>query len=641
MTNRHRTFFAGLHTLARSCAAGLTLLAGLGALLWAPGSVSAGFAGLALVSHPARHDPSERPSPRLVSPPRFDPATGRDLANYPPAAPWDILHMCLRLELPDPRFPRFSAEQTLTVRARSMPAVALSLDARSTLAIASVTVDGKQADFRHEGEKLVIAMPATTEPAGGEPRAVRTVVTTYTADRPSADEGGKVGLVWADPATPEAGAPPEAAAAGAEPLIYSQGQANWNSLWFPCHDFPNERMTSELIVSVPDGLDVISNGRLESMTARGAGRLKTWRWLQDKPQPAYLVMLAVGRFDVADVGGPETARPGLAMPVYGPPGSKARLASVFARTPEMVRMMEELTARPYPWDKYAQVIVRDFRWAGMENTSATVLYDRVLTDGTEEAQALIVHELAHQWFGNLITCASWEHTWLNEGFATYFEGLWIERTKGPEAYGEWVAGAIERLSESLTGTAPRAAAMVSRRYVAPDDVFEKPEDPYQRGAVVLHMLRRRLGDEAFWRGVRGYLERGERTGLVETDDLRRALEEASGHSLTRFFEQWCHRPGMPRLRLAARWDEAEKTLSLTLDQTQPIDADNPAYELEVPVWVGEVPPGKGAQGRGQWVRISTDARRARATLRLDRKPAVIAADPERTLLATFETVPLP
>lgn len=638
MTNRSRTLVLLLHTrvcqaLVQVAAVMLVLLAGLtpaNALLAHPKQPSAtpaeGGGGPAAAPRPPATLVVAAPAgARLARPPRFDAATGRDLAHYPPDVPWDIIHMRLKIDIPDLHAPRFAGEQTLTIQPRTtdpVPSV-FTLDARATMNVAAVSIDGVAATFRHEDDRLSIDVPKARGPAN----AVRTVVTRYIAERPHAERDGKVGLVWTS-------APPERESDG--PQVYSQGQADWNSLWFPCHDFPNERMTTELIVSVPDGFDVISNGRLESMTAREVGKLKTWRWVQDKPHPAYLVMVAIGKFDVADVGGPATARPGLAMPVYGPPGTKETLAKVFARTPEMVKMMEELTGRAYPWDKYAQVVVREFRWAGMENTSATVLFEKVL-EGGEDAQLLIVHELAHQWFGNLITCASWEHTWLNEGFATFIEGLWIERTQGAEGYSAWTAKLIGALTDQLDGTAPQTAPMVSRRYVEADDVFEKPEDPYQRGAIVLHMLRERLGPEAFWRGVRAYLERGSATGLVETDDLRRALEEASGRSLTRFFDQWCRRPGMPRIGVTASWDEGDKALKLTLEQRQPINADNPAYELEVPLWVGRAEPGKGAQA-GQWVRVPMDGRRAETIVRLPERPVVLLADPKQSLLAAFEII---
>jgi aminopeptidase N len=576
----------------------------------APLTARLALAAAAALSIAARAAHAQPPAGPPAADPRIDPATGRDLANWPHDRPFDHLHMRLSIDVHDLNDKRFTATAELRISAIAVPRSTLTLDARPSITVSTVAVNGEPARFSHENAKLTITLPKPALP--GTPIDVRV---DYTATEPSKDG---LGLNWFK------GRPSSGSRAELAPQIHSQGQAAGSSFWFPCHDFPNERLTTEVLVTVEDGFETLSNGRLLGKKPAPPGKdakpRTTWHWLQDKAHPNYLVTLVVGKFDVVEVGGPNTKRPGLEMPVYGPPGSAAGLRSVFANVPAMVAFFEEKFDEPYPWDKYAHAVVRNFRWGGMENTSATTLAEFAGSGNTGTHDDLLAHELAHQWFGDLVTCNAWEHLWLNEGWATFSEYLWAEHVGGPDAYQRKMLGSLGPQRATNRATAPADAPMVSNRYADPDDTFTKTDDVYAKGGLVLHMLRQRLGDEVFWKGARLYLDRY-KLKTVQTDDFRRTLEEVSGQSLERFFDQWTRRPGIPRLAVDLEWNQAAKQLTVKVEQTQTINADNPAYALRIPIYCefAEIEP--------RWVYLDTDERSKSATFTLPQRPRQVSVDP--------------
>lgn len=589
------------------------------ALVAAPAGARAGapFADLA-----APGQGESPPGPSDVDP-RFDPLTGRNGSVWPPDRPWDHEHVRIELDIADLESKTFRGVVELRARAVGTARASMMLDAGASLSVDSVRVNGLPARFAHADKRLVITLPTPAAP--GEIATVRII---YAGSDPS--EAGN-GLVWLGTRSA-----PEADDAR-PPQMYSQGQAQWNHLWFPCHDFPHDKVTSEMVVTVPSGVEVISNGRLVSRepvagggaSARGRTR---WHWAQDRPHSTYLLSLAIGTFDVVELGGPASERPGLSMPVYGRPGSGESIREAFVNTPKMVRFLERYFDEPYPWDKYAQVLVRNFRWGGMENTSASTLSETAYSGfggpGPTGIEALIVHELGHQWMGNLVTCSSWEHLWLNEGWATFVEWLWIEHEQGGEAYLDQVRQAVRQIAGASQARAPLGVALVSRLYREPDEVFLKPDDPYLKGGLVLHMLREKLGDEVFRRAAGAFIDRF-RFACADTDDFRRTLEEASGLSLERFFGQWCRQPGLPSVEVELEWSGAGRELTVRLRQAQDIDADNPAYALEVPIEI-EMPT-----GGTRTVRVSMDGREAKASVRLGDKPARVRVDPRASCAAVI------
>lgn len=568
-----------------------------------------------LVLQGAAFGQEDRPDPRI------DPATGRQEAVWPPDRPFDHLHMRLELDIPDINKPHLSAVQTLLLTPVAEPQGRLDLDCRGPR-VTSVTSSGAPLSFEQADGKLRVHFPTPVLP--GQTVAI---VTSYTLDF-SQNHG--------DGLTFSAGRPEAESLTRQVTQIHAQGQAQLNSLWFPCHDYPNEKLTTELSVTVEDGFDVVSNGYLAVKEPLPDSRVR-WCWVQNKPHVYYLVTLAIGKFAIADVGGPESARPGLPMPVYVTHGDEDNIKDIFGATPEMVAFFEKVFGEPYPWDKYAQVCVRAFSAGGMENTSCTLLTEFTGRRGEPGSRDdLISHELAHQWTGDLLTCKGWAHLWLNEGWASYAECLWNEHKAGSDetearrAYHRSVLGYVRGQRMQNRGSAPNTPAIVSNRYSDPDAVFRKRDDPYAKGAVILHMLRERLGDDAFFAGVRDYIQTYKHS-CVETDDFRRCLEKASGQSLERFFAQWCYRPGLPRLGVDLEWNDDSKSLTVGIEQTQTIDRLNPAYSLAVPIRV------KFDDESFEWLDIVIDQRQGSQTFTLKGKPAQVSVDPNITCFAAVDT----
>jgi aminopeptidase N len=247
----------------------------------------------------------------------------------------------------------------------------------------------------------------------------------------------------------------------------------------------------------------------------------------------------------------------------------------------MVELFSRLTGVPYPWSRYSQVVVSDFIFGGMENTTCTTLYEYVLLDERAALDVsscdLVAHELAHQWFGDLVTCRDWSHAWLNEGFATFFEHIEREHRLGVDEYEYGVDGDISTYLAEADGRYQRP--IVCREYMEPIDLFDR--HLYEKGGLVLHMLRRQLGDDIFWAGIKDYIAKHQHD-VVETNDLKRALEKSSGLSLERFFDQWVYRPGHPVFKVTASHERG--LLSVTARQTQKAgDVSVFAFPFEVEV----------------------------------------------------------
>ena len=547
---------------------------------------------------------------------RFDLESGRSTANYPPPRHFDHLHMLLEIDIPDMDEPRLTARETLTLSSIGSRRSELRLDAVG-LQVRAVERAGLPQSFTHDGSVLRIKLDPPVE---ADEQFQVTI--DYGLEYPL---GNGLGLTWT------AGNPDADALTNRVPQIHSQGEPQLNSRWFACHDFPNESATTEIVVTVDQAYQAIANGRLVYRSPNADGRV-TWHWLQDKPHAYYLVSLVIGRFAEIDIGGDDSGRPGLPMTVFTPFGTEAHVAMTFRRTPDMIAYFEALFDEPFPWDKYHQLIVRNFAAGAMENTSATTFATSFARTPLAVTEGIIAHELTHQWFGDLVTCKSWEHLWLNEGWASYGEALWAQASAEPgherEAYLDTIAGFLKRQSGINRSFVPTFPAMASNFYRDPQLVFMKPDDVYSKGALVLHMLHERLGDDIFWRGVRTYLDRYQYR-QVETDDFRHVLEEVSGRSLQQFFDQWVHRPGLPRLRVDADYDAG--TLQVAIEQTQLIDADNPAYAFSLPIRL------VFADGSERMIAIDVAGRSAGGSFSMPEPPERIEVNPDITVAAAVRT----
>ena len=403
--------------------------------------------------------------------------------------------------------------------------------------------------------------------------------------------------------------------------VWTQGQDEDSRYWFPCHDFPNQRFASEIIVSVPYRWTAISNGKLTSVTENGT--VKTYHWSQDKPHPTYLMSLVAGEYT-------EIREEWNGVPIlyYSPSGREEDTRRAFGKTPRMVQFFAEKIGVPYPWDKYSQVAVADFTFGGMENTSATTMNDSLLHDERAHldysTDSIVAHELAHQWWGDLLTCRDWSHGWLNEGFATYFDLLFKEYDLGVDEF----RYAVYRDANSYIeeGSKRYSRPIVSNTYNQPIDLFDR--HLYEKGALVLHMLRFNLGEELFWKALHHYCAMHQGNS-VTTDDFQRAIESATGKNMDWFFHQWVYSGGHPDLKLSYGWEEDTKTAQLTVSQTQAADEVTPMFRMPVQVVF--------VTSRGEHsVRINLSQKDQTFYFSLDEKPLMVQFDPGYWCLKTLE-----
>ncbi|MFQ5816846.1 MAG: M1 family aminopeptidase [Terriglobia bacterium] len=358
--------------------------------------------------------------------------------------------------------------------------------------------------------------------------------------------------------------------------IWSQGYLNDNRRWFPSYDFPNDKLTSELLVTVPANWVAISNGRLVGVKENKAARTKTWHWRQDKPHSTYLISLVAAEYEPRE----ETWN-GIPLSYYVPPGAADQIPPSFGRTANMMEFYSRKIA-PYPWDKYAQSVVEHFTFGGMENTSATTMarhwiYPAALAPDIQVGRdAGIAHELVHQWFGDLVTGKDWRHFWLNEGFATYFASLWVEHYYGADEF-------AVRMQSSAAGITRSAAAA---RY----PIVRRPQGApgptgllvYAKGSWVLHMLRHQLGDENFWKAIRHYVDKY-RFRNVDTDDFLDAIAEATGQNFEWLFDQYVYGTGHPEFEVAWDYDRKTRLVHLAVKQTQQRDAKPAPFRVPVDI----------------------------------------------------------
>lgn len=403
--------------------------------------------------------------------------------------------------------------------------------------------------------------------------------------------------------------------------VWSQCQDEDGKFWFPCQDKPHVKMTYELKARVPRGMTCLSGGELvsESRPAKGSWE---FHFKLDVATPAYLITLVVGKFDEWEEEVKLPSGKKLPLRYLVPPGAMADGKRAFSGTAEAIRVFSERTGVEYPFARYSQVVVADFIFGGMENTTATTMYEHILVDKTAsldiESHDLVAHELAHQWFGDLVTCRDWSHAWLNEGFATYFEHVELESRLGVDEYEQNVTVDLNQYLGEARGNYMRP--IVCRDYDEPIDLFDR--HLYQKGGLVLHMLRRRLGDDCFWSAISSYLKK-HRGGIVETTDLRRCLEEASGLSLERFFDEWVMRPGHPELKVHVSFENS--ALSIDVEQTQKADGVA-VFELpfEVEVCI---------DGQVQRIERTISERKSSLLLKCEKRPDWFALDPDFKIAA--------
>jgi aminopeptidase N len=358
---------------------------------------------------------------------------------------------------------------------------------------------------------------------------------------------------------------------GKPTMLWTQGETQHSSKWFPTIDQPNERLTHDIWLTVPDSMVSISNGRLAGQVKLSEG-LRKDHWKMDLPHAPYLTAIAVG--DFAKVS---ASHGDLPLGYYVEKGFEKGAAKVFASTPQMIGYFEKTLGVPFPWQKYDQIVVRDFVSGAMENTTASIFMEELLLDEREgldsEWDYIIAHELFHQWFGDLVTAESWSNLTLNEAFANYSEYLWNEKRYGQDqADLKLVVEKEGYFAEA--DTEPKE--LIRFNYADAEDLFDAHS--YNKGGLVLHMLRRQLGDAAFFKGLNLYLKQ-HAFQSVEAHDLRLAMERVSGQDLNPFFNQWFFAKGHPELAIEVDYSQPENLL-LRFSQVQD-SFEFPIFQLPI------------------------------------------------------------
>ena len=399
--------------------------------------------------------------------------------------------------------------------------------------------------------------------------------------------------------------------------VWTQGETESSSAWFPTIDKPEQKTTDEISMTVPAKYVTLSNGRLASQKANADGT-RTDTWKMDLPHSPYLFMMAVGDFKIYHDKWRDKEVNYYLEAKYAPYAKQ-----IFGNTPEMMEFYSKTLGVDFPWNKYSQIVVRDYVSGAMENTSATLHGEQVqktarqmIDSYYDESQVDIAHELFHQWFGDYVTCESWSNITMNESFADFSEMLW-----GTYKYGkdEGDYQNYTDMQQYLTSPGAQQKDLVRFHYVDKEDVFDFVS--YQKGGRILNMLRTYLGDAAFFKGLNIYLKTNAfKTG--EAQQLRLALEDASGLDLNWYFNQWYYGPGNPDLNISYKWDEGAKTETVYLQQTQ----GGKAFILPFAV---DIYAGGKKVRHNVWMRDMADT----LTFAADQKPDLVNVDGDKILLA--------
>jgi len=460
--------------------------------------------------------------------------------QYAPDRKVDILHITIDVT---PDFESRTVAGTTTIRFAPInrPLDELKLDAID-LDVSSVTSNAKIEAFAVTDEAITITFDPAVRPGD------KTTVTVLYEAEPQR------GLYFR---TAEMGYLEE------DTHIFTQGESHLAPNWYPNYDYPNERSSSEVICRVPPEMTVISNGRLVSEQIDSESGLKVSHWLQEKPHVNYLIALVAGNFKKI-----ESKYKNIPIAFYTPASLIEYAQDSFKDTADMLEYYEKEIGIPYPWQQYNQAVVRDFVAGGMENTTLTILTEGTLhtekSENIRSSQSLVAHELVHQWFGDYVTCKDWSHLWLNEGFATYYEDLYDGHKNGRDSM---LAG-LYSTSRSLLRSRSEHKPIVYRQYRDADEQFDYRT--YSKAGWVLHMLRTELGEKTFRKCVKAYVER-HALGCVVTDDFRSVIEEFTGRSFDRFFDQWIYHGRHPDLKVSYSWSQKDKLAKVSIEQTHKVD----------------------------------------------------------------------
>lgn len=521
----------------------------------------------------------------------------------------DLLHTKLEVSF-DWTKEYLYGQATITAKPYFYPSSTLELDARG-MEIKQVTLTdkhGKNLEYTYEKNVLKIQLDRSYTN-----KEEYTVFIDYIAKPAELQKGGSAairddrGLYFINPDGKEKDKPQQ---------IWTQGETQANSAWFPTIDRPNERMTEEIFITTEKKFVTLSNGELVSSFDNGNGT-HTDHWKMDLPHAPYLVMMAIGDFAIV-----KDKWRSKEVNYYVEKEYEPYAKAIFGNTPEMMEFFSEKLGVPFQWNKYSQVVVRDYVSGAMENTSATLhgeflqQTDREMLDNTYED--VISHELFHQWFGDLVTCESWSNIPLNESFATYGEYLWEEYKYGRETADEHSRASREQyFDEAIRKKEP----LIRFQYENREDMFDRHS--YNKGGQVLHMLRKYVGDDAFFASLKLYLETN-KFKPVEIHNLRLAFEQVTGEDLNWFFNQWFLSPGHPELVINTSYDDVTKKAKISIKQNQDFTK---VRLFEIPMAIDIY-----SNGSVERKKIRVNKANQEFTFDVAQKPDLINVDAEKMLL---------
>lgn len=479
--------------------------------------------------------------------------------NFERSRDYDALHYKLVLDFHD-KEKSYRGENTITLSSLKDDLKSLVFDAEGFTVTEVAGPDGRLLPFSVDSKKLKITLSKGL--AWGEKTSV---VVRFHQENP------KIGLKFID------------AGPGHPAQINTYDWPEDAHHWFPCYDYPNDKVTSEVIATIRGDYKVLSNGRLVEVTRDKAAGTSTWHWSQEEPHPVYCIMLAAGPFEVI-----RDSLGTLPVDYWVYPQDVANAPRSFRKTPKMIDFYNKTFGYAYPWAKYDQVCIAGYG-GGMEATTATILGQSTIHDERADqdfsSDSLVAHELAHMWWGDLVTERAWPDVWLSESFATYAEYLFTRFDRGED---EGALDLEEKKASYLAEARSRyIRPIVFNRYNEPWEIMDA--HAYPKGAAVLHMLRSVLGDGAFFRALGAYLNRFAFKN-ADTHDLMTVVKDATGENLDWFFEQWIYSPGHPVFQVNWDWLESSGKVRLTVRQVQDFSKGIPVYRL--PILIGLRTPGK-------------------------------------------------
>ena len=482
--------------------------------------------------------------------------------HYNPDRPGQVEHIFLNLELDIPN-KSFQGICIISLNPVRSGIDKLTLDAVN-LEIKSVKIEDTEQTFDYEGKQLQIHLQTPTTVG-----QLIKIEIAYSVNNPQR------GIYFITPDKHYPDKPTQ---------VWTQGEDTDSRFWFPCFDYPGQLSTSEIRVKVPHKLTAISNGELIH-TEEGEDA-KIYRWIQKQVHPTYLMTLAVGKFaEIQDEWN------GIPVNYYVEKKRRDDARRTMGKTPQMIEFFSQEFGYKYPYPKYAQVCVSDFIFGGMENTSTTLLTDRCLLDekaalDNRSSESLVAHELAHQWFGDLIVIKHWSHAWIKEGMASYSEVLWTGHEYGQDEAAYYLLKEARSYIAEDKGRYRRP--IVTNIYREAIELYDR--HIYEKGACVYHMIKTELGAELFTKAIHNFVQSNAHK-TVETIDLLRAIEQTTGKNLLFLFDQYVFRGGHPDYKVNYAWDDKSKLAKITVTQIIAKNDKNSniskeLFDLKIPIAFG-------------------------------------------------------